>query len=82
MDLMFALEPDLSIKADLNPFISKIHDNFHLIQEAIPDQTCNMAPAAGVYTLQLTLELLKANKKRIMDIFAFAFMVNMLLPQV
>ena len=82
VDLMFAMKPELNIKADLNHFIAKIHANFALIHEAIADPTCEMNPAGGAYTPQQTLELLKAEKKRIVDTFSFAFMVNLLPPEV
>ena len=82
VDLMFSMKPETNIRSDLNQFASKIHANFYQIEEAIPNPECNMNPAGGAYTPQETLNLLVAEKKRVVNQFAYAFIVNLLPPEV
>jgi disulfide oxidoreductase YuzD len=81
VDLIFAIKPQTSVDADLSAFISKIYNDFDRIKGAITDTVVPAAPV-GNFTQATLQEYVNNEKKRIVDAFAYAFMVNMLPAEV
>jgi len=81
VDLIFAIRPQTSIDADLNASASKIYNDFKTIREVIPD-TVVAAPGVGGYTQAQAQQLVDEEKLRVVDAFAYAFIVNTLPSEV
>jgi hypothetical protein len=81
VDLIFAIKPQTSVDADLSAFISKIYNDFDRIKGAITDTEIPNAPV-GNFTRDNLREYVTKEKSRIVDAFAYAFMVNMLPAEV
>jgi disulfide oxidoreductase YuzD len=84
VDLIFAIKPQSSVDADLSAFISKIYNDFDRIKGTISEAE---VPAAGTapgnhFTRDEVITEVTKEKGRIVDAFAYAFMVNMLPAEV
>jgi hypothetical protein len=69
------------VDADLSAFISKIYNDFDRIKGTITDADIPNAPPGG-FTRDQMVEQVNKEKSRIVDAFAYAFMVNMLPSEV
>jgi hypothetical protein len=77
VDLMFAIKPQTTLQSDIKGATARIYSDFKRIREAISD-TVVPAPAGVGYNQAEAQALVDAEKMRVVDAFAYAFMVNFL----
>ena len=77
VDIIFKMKPQTDLKTNPVVTASHIYGEFDKIKNAIPDNNFNVA-AGGPVARDEVKQLLDAEKIRICDAFAFAFMVNLL----
>ena len=78
VDLIFAIKPQTTLEVDLSATSSKMYNDFKTIREIIPDTVVGPAPGVGGYTQAQAQKLVDDEKLRVVDAFAYAFIVNML----
>jgi len=81
VDIIFNLKPAPGLHYDLAYHADQIYENFDKIREAIPITPNPDVPAAG-FTPENVGALIQAERNRIIDAFAYAFIVNLQPPQV
>ena len=77
VDLMFAMRPMKSVYEDLLGLTAEIYEDFKRIREAISDTVVPAPPGVG-YDQAAAQQLVDNEKMRVVDAFAFAFIVNLL----
>ena len=82
VDIVFNLKPAPGLHVSLANHSNVTYQNFNKIREAIPKPTYPDLPAAGHFTLDELKAAVDAETHRIIDAFAYAFIVNLQPPAV
>ena len=72
------MKPQTSLTGDIKGTTAKIYTDFKRIREAISDTVVPAPAAAAGYTQAEAQKLVDDEKMRIVDAFAYAFMINLL----
>ena len=82
VDIIFNMKPAPGLHVSLPNHSNVIYQNFNKIREAIPKPTYPDLPAAGHFNMDELKEAVDAETHRIIDAFAYAFIVNLQPPTV